>query len=325
MRRPFLPRPILLLLVFGAIASSLALAACAGSASEPLSRTSSDVGTLGGKPEVAPVPEQGGAPVDGSGTAPDSYASTATGPMIVRTGSLDLQVSDVDRAVADATRVVTGAGGYVAGSDRSFNGDQPFAMLTLRIPADKWEATLAELRGLSLKVLGEKTNATEVTAQVVDMDARIVNLRATEAALLQIMEKATRITDILEVQNQLTTVRGEIEQLQAARKNLADQAAQGTLAVSFGLAPAPVTTVTNAWDPGTVIAEATAALVGMGQGVASTAIWLVIVGLPILLAGLLVLVPLLFVVRRLARRGGPSAPAAGPPAPGPSPEAGTAA
>ncbi len=327
MRRPSLPRPLLVLIVLGAIASSVALAACSAAQVAPVSRTISSGGAVGDQPNIAPAPEQGAgaAQVDGSGTTPAGAPNVATGPMIVRTGSLDLQVADVDRAVADATRVVTAAGGYVAGSDRSFSGDQPLASLTLRIPATAWDATLAQLRGLSLKVLAEKTSAAEVTAQVVDMDARLVNLRAAEAALIQIMDKATRVTDILEVQSQLTTVRGEIEQLQAARNDVADQVAQGTLTVSLGLAPAPVTTVTNAWDPASVVAEATASLVGMGQGLASGAIWLAIVGLPILLVGLVVLVPLLLIVRRLARRGQPSAPAAGPMAPGSTAETGPAA
>jgi hypothetical protein len=322
MRRSSLPRPLVLLLALLAIASSLALAACSGAALGPATRTSADgsrdvLTTQEGVPApempfatAGPAGEYGGTTAE---AAPYDAAPTA-GPMIVRTGTLDLQVAGVDKAVADATRIVTAAGGYVAGSESSFDGDQPIAMLTLRIPAAAWDATLAELRGISIKVLGEKTSSSEVTSQVVDMDARIVNLRATEAALLQIMEKATRVSDILEVQGQLTSVRGEIEQLQASRKNLADQAAQGTLAVTFGLAPAPVTTVTNAWDPGTVVAEAAAALVGMGQGVASAAIWLAIVGLPILLAGLVILVPLLLIVRALARRGRTSAPTAGPPA-----------
>jgi len=329
MRRPSLPRPFGILLVLLAVASSLTLAACAGSVFAPVSGTLSrgDVTTQEGMPPVPELPttvDSNGAAGGGTVAGAPNDAGPVTGPMIVRTGTLDLQVAGVDTAVADATRVVTAAGGYVAGSDSSFNGDQPIATLTLRIPAAAWDATLAQLRGLAIKVLGEKTSASEVTAQIVDMDARIVNLRATEAALLQIMQKATRVTDILEVQGQLTAVRGEIEQLQAARKNLADQAAQGTLAVAFSLASAPVTTVANAWDPGTVVAEAAASLVGMGQGLASAAIWLAIVGLPILLVGLVVLVPLLFVVRRLARRGRTSAPTSAPTA-GPSAEPGATA
>lgn len=333
MRRPTFPRRLAFLLALLAIASSLALAACAGSALSPVSRSLSggDVTTQEGLPPVpAALPGTVDPNVAGGGTTDAGapiVAGSAAGPMIVRTGSLDLQVAGVDTAVADATRVVTAAGGYVAGSDSSFNGDQPIATLTLRIPAAAWDATLTQLRGLAIKVLGEKTSASEVTAQVVDMDARLKNLRATETQLLGVMAQAVKIPDILAVQSELTTVQGEIEQLQAERDNVADQAAQGTLAVSFGLAPAPVTTATNSWDPGAVVAEAAAALVGMGQGLASAAIWLVIVGLPILLVGLVILVPLLLIVRRIARRGGPSAPTEGPSAPteGPSAEAGVTA
>ena len=335
MRRQISRRPQRLALLAAAATSlfltTLLLAACAGSATNGLGRTSSGVdggttvieqplppaegemgGGGGGTSESAPFP--GGQAADGT---------SATGPMIVRTGTMDLQVADVDRSIADATAVVTGAGGYVAGSQRSLDDDRPFASLTFRIPAAKWDATLAQLRALGTKVLAEQTSADEVTAQVVDLDARLKNLRATETQLLGVMEQAVKIPDILAVQNELTTVQGEIEQLQAQRDNLADQAAQGTLTTSFALAPAPVQAVTNAWDPATVVADATATLVGLGQSIASAAIWLAIVGLPILLVGLLVLVPLLLVVRRLARRGSPTLPPVDPT--GPSAEVPSAA
>ncbi len=311
--------------------TTLLLAACAGAATSDLGRTSSgaDGGTIIAEQPLPPVEgAKGGGTVGTSESAPlpgDQAldAANATGPMIVRTGMMDLQVADVDRSIADATAVVTGAGGYVAGSQRSLDGDRPFASLTFRIPAAKWDATLAQLRALGTKVLAEQTSADEVTAQVVDLDARLKNLRATETQLLGVMEQAVKIPDILAVQNELTTVQGEIEQLQAQRDNLADQAAQGTLTTSFALAPAPVQAVTNAWDPATVVADATATLVGLGQSIASAAIWLAIVGLPILLVGLLVLLPLLFIVRRLARRGSPTLPPADPT--GPSAEVPSAA
>jgi hypothetical protein len=291
---------------------TLVLVACAGAPAGGLTRTS-DGGDVPNVEQPLPptdVAVEGGA---GGGTigiaesAPlpveQAADAAATGPMIVRTGTMDLQVGDVDRAIADATAAVTAAGGYVAGSQRSLDGDRPFASITFRIPATAWDATLAKLRALGTKVLGERTSADEVTAQVVDLDARLKNLRATETQLLGVMQEAVKIPDILAVQAELTNVQGQIEQLQAQRDHLADQAAQGTLTTSFALAPAPVEAVTSTWDPATVVADATAALVGLGQSIASAAIWLAIVGLPILLAGLLVLVPLLLVVRRLARRG----------------------
>jgi hypothetical protein len=325
MRRQLQRRPQrLILLAAGATAlflTTLLLAACAGAPLGGLTRTSeggdgapnveqalppTDVGSGGGTVGISES-----APLPGAAAA----ASTADGPMIVRTGTMDLQVADVDRSIAEATAAVTAAGGYVAGSQRSLDGDRPFASLTFRIPATAWDATLAKLRALGTKVLGEQTSADEVTAQVVDLDARLKNLRATETQLLGVMEQAVKIPDILAVQAELTNVQGQIEQLQAQRDTLADQAAQGTLTTSFALAPAPVQAVTSTWDPATVVADATAALVGLGQSIASAAIWLAIVGLPILLAGLLVLLPLVLVVRRLARRGAPTIPPADPTGP----------
>ena len=323
-RRP--QRPGRLAAAAALVAVTLLLAACASAATSGLDRTS--VGSGGGTIAEQPLPPDQALDGGAGESAPkpvagDTDTANAAGPMIIRTGTMDLQVADVDRSITDATAVVTGAGGYVAGSQRSLDGDRPFASLTFRIPAAKWDATLAQLRALGTKVLGERTSADEVTAQVVDLDARLKNLRATETQLLGVMQEAVKIPDILAVQAELTNVQGQIEQLQAQRDNLADQAAQGTLTTSFALAPAPVQAVTSAWDPSTVVADATATLVGLGQSVASAAIWLAIVGLPILLVGLLVLVPLLLVVRRLARRGTSTVPPADPS--GPSPELPSAA
>src|SRR5262245_56598474 len=97
------------------------------------------------------------------------------------------------------------------------------ALITYRIPSARWDDALDALRGLAAKVLNEDTQAVEVTGQVVDLDARLSNLRSTELALQSIMTKATRISDILDVQNQLTSVQGQIEQLTAQKNHLTDQ------------------------------------------------------------------------------------------------------
>jgi hypothetical protein len=327
MRRPTISRPTAAILAAAMIAAIVA-GACAGAA---VTRDVTGRSDLGGTVSTESMPQ--GAPVEqaaeagGALTADGDVNATVgdpTGPMIIRTGTLQLQVGEVDKAVADAQRVVTAAGGYVAGSDRSFDGDRPVATLTLRIPADTWDATLAELRGLSTKVLSEHTSSVEVTAQVRDLDARITNLRASEAALLKIMDQATRISDILEVQSQLSSVRGEIEQLQSERTHLADQAAQGTLTASFVLAPTPIQTTAQGWDPGAEVANAVAALVEMGQGVASGAIWFAIVILPVLLVGLVILLPIALIVRRAIRRSRKTGADGTPPAPV-GPQWGTAA
>ncbi len=149
---------------------------------------------------------------------------------------------------------------------------------------DRWDEAIDALRGLGLKTIGEKTNAVEVTGQLVDLRARIVNLRATEGALQAIMAKATKISDILEVQGQLTDVRGQIEQLDSERVHLEDQAALGTLAVTYTVPIPAVTEVQQSWDPAREADRATAALVAVLQTIGAAGIWVAIVWLPILAA-----------------------------------------
>ncbi len=240
---------------------------------------------------------------------------TARGPLIVRTGQLNLEVTVLDDALVAAEQAVTAAGGYVAASQRQGDDENAGASVTYRIPVERWEATLAALRKLGVKVLSEQTGSEEVTSQVVDLGARLANLRATESALQAIMTKATKIPDILEVQSQLTGVRQEIEQLTAQKQSLEERAAMATLTVGYSLPPTvAVAQVREGWDPANEVDRAAATLVGLGQGVANAAIWFVIVMLPLaLILGILVGVAWL-----IARR---FRPRPAPPAATPTPEA----
>jgi hypothetical protein len=206
--------------------------------------------------------------------------------LIVRTGTLELEVSSLSSTVTAAGNVVTAAGGYVSGSEESAAGDDASASVEYRIPAAAWDATLAGIRVVATSVRHQQVGTEEVTGQVVDLGARIANLRATEAALQAIMARATKISDVLEVQKQLTATRGEIERLVADRTQLEGRAAYGSLKVTFNLpAPAAVTTAAKGWDPATDVDRATGNLIAIGQRATSAAIFLAIVGLPVLIGG----------------------------------------
>ena len=199
---------------------------------------------------------------------------------------MTLEVSDVGNALRVARDAIVGLGGYVGASTTSNDGEQPSAEITYRIPSDKWEEALDSLRGLNgltTKVVTEQTEAVEVTSQVIDLEARIANLRASEIALQGIAAKAIRISDVLEVQAQLTETRGQIEPLTAQLKDLNDRAGYATLTVQFNVPIVAVEVAQQAWDPTTVVDEASASMVSVLQGLATAGIWFAIVWLPILL------------------------------------------
>ena len=243
-------------------------------------------GTGEAPPEPTSVPTTG-AKVAAVGAVPPPTL------LIVRTGSIAVEVSNVDAAIRAADGAVTAAGGYVEGSNRSAANDDIETSIAYRIPSAAWAPTVDTIRALGARLLHEEIKTEEVSGQVVDLGARIANLRATEAALQSIMAKATRIDDVLDVQKELTATRGEIERLVADKAHLEDRASFGSLTVGFRLparaAPSPSPDPAAAWDPGRDVRRATDRLVTVGQGATSLAIWLGIVGLPVLLGATVIL------------------------------------
>lgn len=205
---------------------------------------------------------------------------------IIRTGSVQLEVTDVPLALRTARDAIVAMGGYVGASNTSNSDEQPFAEITYRIPADRWEDALDVLRnlnGLTKKVVNEQTQAVEVTGQIVDLEARIKNLRASETALQTIAANAVKVSDVLDVEARLTDVRGQIEQLTAQLVDLNDRAAFTTLTAYFSMPVVAVELASKDWEPATTVDEATASLISIVQGLANAGIWFLIVWVPVLL------------------------------------------
>ena len=251
----------------------------------------SNVGAaVGGAPQTGGQGDPAGSGTGGSGNSGvddgGQVADAAARPpelLIIRTGQLEIVVPDLHAAVAAADERVTAVGGYVGSSDETASGSESKASVVYRIPADRWDDALAAVRGLASQTLRAQVQTEAVTNQVVDLGARIANLRASEAALQAIMAKAAKISEVLDVQAKLTDVRGQIEQLVAEKQQLEQRAAFGTLTVVFSLPVTPkAEAVRLGWDPATDVDRATGALLGIGQAAATLGIWFGIVGLPLL-------------------------------------------
>jgi uncharacterized protein DUF4349 len=263
-------------------------------------------GAAGGAPGNATGDRTGRVSQPGSGVA--DPAAPRDQALVVKTGTVQIEVKDLTVLIRARTAIV-GLGGYVSGSQQSSGSEHKIASVTYRIPADRWDEALDALKGLATKVVSEQTQAVEVTGQVLDLGARIDNLRASERALQAIMSRATKITDVLEVQSRLSEVRGQIEQLATQKAHLEDEAAFGSLTVTFDVPVVPVQQASDKWDVKAEVDRAMAQLIELGQGVATVAIWFAIVLLPLFIVGGLAVALGLFVVRRtgLVRRREPDA------------------
>jgi len=224
---------------------------------------------------------------------------------VIRTGTFSLEVDDVDASLTKLTSVVKSQGGYVSGSYRYTDTSTPYLTVTFRVPAASFDAAVLALRAEGT-VLSEQISTYEVTMQLVDLEARLRNLRASETALLELMSRATTVSDVLAVQTQLTSVRSDIESYDAQRASLADQVAMTTVSVTISPIGSSIGNATNGFDLGREVARAVANLIAVGRTVIIAAINLVIVVLPISLVGALAggllgraITPLFALLRRL--------------------------
>jgi len=156
------------------------MSACGSSAARPAQ------GAAAAAPAGGPVlGAASGAPGAGSENGSQNAANGEPAALvddtkIVRTGSLEVTVADTDKAVLAARDAIRGLGGYIGASQQQRTDDKVVAMVTYRIPVARWEDALTAIRGLGTEV-NEQTQAVEVTGQLVDLDARIRNLKASES------------------------------------------------------------------------------------------------------------------------------------------------
>ena len=154
--------------------------------------------------------------------------------IIVRNVDMGLVVDDVASGVDVIGELAVELGGWVVSSDRS---QKHRAFVSLRVPADMLDLAVARLRALSVEVESEVTNSRDVTDEYVDLTSRLTNLQATEEALLKLLERAEKVEDALNVQTELTRVRGEIERFQGRIKFLEETSAFSLINVHLKLAP----------------------------------------------------------------------------------------
>lgn len=148
-------------------------------------------------------------------------AANSEAPMIAHSGSLTILVRDFAAARASLNLILARCGGYSANLtvDTPENGQRHF-QASLRIPANHLDLAVADLKMLG-RTLNESQSGEEVTQQHADLAARLQNARETEQRLRTILQQRTgKIDDVLQVEEEIARVRGQIESMEAEQRML---------------------------------------------------------------------------------------------------------
>ncbi|MEI7512678.1 MAG: DUF4349 domain-containing protein [Candidatus Uhrbacteria bacterium] len=208
------------------------------------------------------------APQPGGATADDR---ARIGEKIIRNGSLTLRVDNATKRMEELRAIVTNAKGFVSSANVVDNANVKTATVTVRIPNDKFDEVRRAAKALASTVFVESENSDDVTAQFVDLDARLNAAKAEEQQYLEILKKSGSIEDTLAVTEQLSRVRANIEQLQGQMRYMNDQTSYATLNITL-TEEAKVEAPSTVWKPLETFNIAARGLVQSLQNLADTLI-----------------------------------------------------
>ncbi len=162
-----------------------------------------------------------------------------------------MQVKDVRKALAKVRTTTENAGGYV-GSETTTLGEEEGSEIettdvVLRVPVAEYEQVLADLEGTG-KLLHREAQAKDVTEEVVDVESRITTQRASVNRIRELMDKATKLSDVVTLEGELSSRQADLEALLARQSSLKDRTTLAT--INLSLSENPVTTSGEDDDPG---------------------------------------------------------------------------
>lgn len=195
--------------------------------------------------------------------------------LVIQNSNLSLQVTDVVDARNKILEHTRNNGGYMVNSSTTSPEEAPFATVTIRIPADKLQATLDYFHSLSVKVVSENLVGRDVTDQYVDIDKRIETYENSKSRFEAILEQATKVEDITRLTREIINMQAQIDSLKGQQQSLEQNAALAKVTVylstdEIALPYAPSET----FRPGVIFKLAVRSLVGFLRNLASLAIWL---------------------------------------------------
>ncbi|MGR0220906.1 DUF4349 domain-containing protein [Agromyces sp. ZXT2-6] len=189
----------------------------------------------------APADDGGVAPRDEEQFGEDRLIEAPDERSVVTTGWLAVTVDDPVESAEEVAGIVDRADGRIESRSETPGTDtqQARATLVVRIPAQDFDDVLTDLRELG-EVDSVQLDASDVTQQRQDLDARIDALQASVDRLLALLAEADDTADLIAIESELTTRQAELDSLTAQRDWLVDQVDYSTLTVellSEGIAP----------------------------------------------------------------------------------------
>lgn len=152
---------------------------------------------------------------------------------IKKTADVNISVEDYKVARAAIDKIVKTGNGYISGENEQNSTYSISNSMTIRVANKDFDAMVTNIAGVASHVNSKNIYMEDVTAEFVDITARLKTKKEVEKRYLDLLSKASKVTDILEVEEHLRYIREEIEAKEGQLKLLNDQVAYSTINLNF--------------------------------------------------------------------------------------------
>ncbi len=208
--------------------------------------------------------------------------------MVIKNASLSIVVEDPSASLDMISFMAESLGGYVVSSNlfraQLDSGlEYPEASVTIRVPAEKLDQALSEIKSGAGEVLSENVSGQDVTQEYTDLESRLRNLERAEDQLAEILEASYNTEDVLSVYNRLVEIREQIEVIKGQMKYYEQSAAMSSISVYIQANEAVQPLKIGNWQPVGVAKKAIQALINTLKSLANALIWIGLYILPVAL------------------------------------------
>jgi hypothetical protein len=224
------------------------------------------------------------------GKAENGIPTIATNPNrnLILTANVAMKTQDPWGTADKARAIATGLGGDILAMSQTGQGENRSALITVRVPSDRFDEALRQLKLLDGEVLTSNVDAKDVTDQFTDLQARLVAKQAEEQRYLQLFPQAKTVDETLKIDAALGNVRVQIEQLQGQLNLIKNRTEFSTITMAISPILTVPTETAGVWDPSKTFAKAIAALSVFFKFAADLAIWILVFGwIPLIALALL--------------------------------------
>lgn len=304
------------------IALTVVLAACGARAAATPSAINPGLPAqgYGGGPsnEFAPVPTAAPAYSDSFKTTGDVSANSAAlqDRLVVMNADLTIVVPDPQTKLDAISQMASSLGGFVISMNMyqttAQDGTQvPAGTISIRVPADKLNDALSQIKTEAVEVRNDSRNGQDVTSSYVDLQSQLTNLQMAETDLQAIMDEAknnpnsstsSKTQDVLAVYNQIISVRGQIESIKG-QMTYYEQASSYSLINVTLIAEETIKPIEiGGWKPEGVARDAIQSLITFWQSFVNFLIKLFLLVLPVMITILAPIALVIWVIIALVKR-----------------------